>query len=86
MVKFTHKKRHTAPDGPGPGRPRAAPRAEPKRHHTHGDLAAELWANDYKLRFELEASECPEIGLMLESVTDLGTYSMVLAATPCYSL
>jgi len=72
MVKFTHKKRHTAPDGPGPGRPRAAPRVEPKRHHTHGGLAAELWANDYKSLFELEASERPEIGQMLESVIDEG--------------
>jgi hypothetical protein len=35
-------------------------------------LAAELWANDYKSLFELEASERPEIGQMLESVIDEG--------------
>ena len=66
MGKFTRVKRKTAPDGPGPGRPRRAPQPAVARRLTHDQLATLLWHTDYRELFELEAQQEPEVVQMLQ--------------------
>ena len=59
---FSHKKRHTAPDGPGPGRPRKPLEddhgKQRRRCLTHSELAELMWSPfkvfEHHLRAELE--------------------------------
>lgn len=62
MGKWYKVKRKTAPDGPGPGRPRKAEVAEQKATRcTHEALAQSLWSEDYDELFKAEAAVRPEL-------------------------
>ena len=61
---FTHTKRKTAPNGPGPGRPRAAPKdemQEPPLRLSHAQLAQLLWSETYDVLIREEAAGQPEL-------------------------
>ena len=63
---FRHRKRHTAPDGPGPGRP-SKPPTEPAQHRASAsELAGRLWVTSYTERIRLEAAEQPELLTLIE--------------------
>ena len=53
MPKFTHIKRKTAPDGPGPGRPRKPPLEKAAPRMSHDELARLLWSSSYEELFNL---------------------------------
>ena len=69
---FSHKKRHTAPDGPGPGRPRKPLEddhgKQRRRCLTHSELAELMWSPfkvfEHHLRAELELY--PELHMVVK--------------------
>ena len=79
---FVHVKRHTAPNGPGPGRPRkpaeVADKEQRRRHRTHKELAELLWAPEYDNLIRGEAAEHPQLAEMLKAAitTHASTYGL----------
>ena len=78
MVKWTHVKRSTAPDGPGPGRPRKTiVKRQVVTRATHEDIARSLWASSYEELFKAEAAQRPEIAALISNAVhaDASTWS-----------
>ena len=71
---FTHVKRRTAPDGPGPGRPRKPPQIiseeQRPRRRTHNELAELLWAPTYDNLFREEVAEHPALQEMIKAAIE----------------
>ena len=74
---FTHKKRRTNPDGPGPGRPRKSDEVKEEAQRSRcsrSALASLLWSESYKRMLDAEASERPElVELVEQAVKDLAS-------------
>ena len=66
---FKHKKRHTAPNGPGPGRPRKPAIAKKAKGLAgpalHESLAEKLWSPTYDALIREELAEHPELAGMV---------------------
>ena len=72
---FKHKKRHTAPNGPGAGRPKKPAIAKKAKRLAgallHDKLAELLWSPNYDVLIREELAEHPELAGMVRNAVGL---------------